>query len=475
MAVTALPDLFRNQAGVFSKRLFLKPDLWLFSRVLSPTLFAIDWKNTEFFGLESGETQDQVWTVGDLTARIRRQLESSFSSLAVRGEISNLRRQASGHVYFTLKDDRSQIPAVLFQGHARRVRLDLADGMEVVCLGNLSVYEPRGAYQLLVRDVLEEGRGRLQRAFEALKAKLSEEGLFAVERKRELPGFPRTVGIVTSPTGAALQDFVRILERRGFRGRVVVIPALVQGSTAAASLVEALNEAAEVPDLDVVVIGRGGGSLEDLWPFNEEPVVRAVAAFPKPIVSAVGHEIDFALTDFAADVRAETPSGAAELISSLWLETVRRLLVGRESLVELTEEQFKRKGLDLDFVQVRLQALSPGLVVQRMRQRVNRLAERLGTGMREAWWERASTVAARARSLERHYPAHRLELLRQRLRSLEGRLQQSSVEATLRRGFALVRNEKGEAVLSGEGLRDGQRLGIQFRDGEVPARVEGNR
>jgi len=412
-----------------------------------------------------------VLTVGDLTVRIRQYLEAGFHTLAVRGEISNLRRQASGHVYFTLKDDRSQIPAVLFRGNALRVELELRDGLEVICLGNLTVYEPRGAYQLRVIDVHEEGLGQLQKAFEKLKAKLAAEGLFDEGRKRKLPQFPQTIGIVTSATGAALRDFIRILERRGFMGRILVFPALVQGSTAAASLIEALDQAARHESLDLAVIARGGGSLEDLWPFNEEAVVRKVAAFPHPIVSAVGHEIDFALTDFAADVRAETPSAAAELISSLWLETVRRMLLARETLVERADFILKRKGQDLDYIQFQLQSLTPELKVQRWRHQLSGLSERLRYGLSETLRIQWEEVGKQARRLERHYPGHRMDLYRQRLKSLEGRLKNASVESTLKRGFALVRDEQGRPVMERKGLREGDRIHVGFRDGAIQSEV----
>jgi len=403
--------------------------------------------------------------------RIRQYLEAGFHTLAVRGEISNLRRQASGHVYFTLKDDRSQIPAVLFRGNALRVELELRDGLEVICLGNLTVYEPRGAYQLRVIDVHEEGLGQLQKAFEKLKAKLAAEGLFDEGRKRKLPQFPQTIGIVTSATGAALRDFIRILERRGFMGRILVFPALVQGSTAAASLIEALDQAARHESLDLAVIARGGGSLEDLWPFNEEAVVRKVAAFPHPIVSAVGHEIDFALTDFAADVRAETPSAAAELISSLWLETVRRMLLARETLVERADFILKRKGQDLDYIQFQLQSLTPELKVQRWRHQLSGLSERLRYGLSETLRIQWEEVGKQARRLERHYPGHRMDLYRQRLKSLEGRLKNASVESTLKRGFALVRDEQGRPVMERKGLREGDRIHVGFRDGAIQSEV----
>jgi exodeoxyribonuclease VII large subunit len=262
----------------------------------------------------------RVESVSDFTRRIKAVLESQVRPGWVRGEVSNLRVQASGHVYFSLKDAGAQLSAVMFRGDASRQDVKLRDGIQVLLYGEISVYEARGNYQLIVRAVIEDGVGRLQREFEALKQRLAAAGLFAAENKVALPAMPRTVGFITSPSGAAVQDFVRILIRRGWRGRVVVLPAKVQGEGAAAEMVEMLrlacNPAACGVAFDLLVIGRGGGSLEDLWAFNEEALVRAVAACPLPIISAVGHEIDFTLCDFAADVRVETPSAAAELISS---------------------------------------------------------------------------------------------------------------------------------------------------------------
>src|SRR5476649_598154 len=233
----------------------------------------------------------RVRTVSEFTREVKELLEGGLRPGWVRGEVSNLRAQASGHIYFSLKDAGAQLSAVLFRGDAARQTVKLRDGAQVVAYGEVSVYEARGQYQLIVRAVIEDGVGKLQREFEALKARLAAEGLFAPERKRAIPTMPQTVGFITSPTGAAVQDFLRILTRRGWRGRVVVLPAKVQGEGAAAEMIAMLGLAGTLGIFDLIVIGRGGGSIEDLCAFNEEILVRAVAACPVPTISAVGHEI----------------------------------------------------------------------------------------------------------------------------------------------------------------------------------------
>src|SRR5471032_2040127 len=301
----------------------------------------------------------EVESVSEFTRRVKALLEGGLRPGWVRGEVSNLRAQASGHVYFSLKDAGAQLSAVLFRGDATRQTVKLRDGQQVVVYGEVSVYEARGQYQLIVRAVIEDGMGKLQREFEALKARLAAEGLFAPERKRAIPAMPQTVGFVTSPTGAAVQDFLRILTRRGWRGRVVVLPAKVQGDGAAAEMIAMLALARELGIFDLLVIGRGGGSLEDLWAFNEEPLVRAVAASAVPIISAVGHEIDFTLCDFAADARAETPSAAAELISSQFVACAERAERAGETIGFVLEAAVARATERLDHARSRLRLLSP--------------------------------------------------------------------------------------------------------------------
>ena len=259
--------------------------------------------------LFAGDAGAEIESVSGFTRRVKTLLESGLRPGWVRGEVTNVRAQASGHVYFSLKDAGAQLSAVMFRGDAARQTVKLREGTQVVVYGEVSVYEARGQYQLIVRVVIEDGVGKLQREFEALKARLAAEGLFAVETKRAIPAMPACVGFITSPTGAAVQDFMRILMRRGWRGRVVVLPAKVQGEGAAAEMAAMVALAQELGIFDVMVIGRGGGSLEDLWAFNEEVLVRAVAACTVPVISAVGHEIDFTLCDFAADRRAEVESG----------------------------------------------------------------------------------------------------------------------------------------------------------------------
>jgi exodeoxyribonuclease VII large subunit len=275
--------------------------------------------------------EPKMFTVTALTRKVRSLLEGGLGDVWVEGEISNLRNQSSGHLYFTLKDAGSQIACVLFAGQTAQLRgKNFADGIHVQLQGQITVYEPRGNYQLIVRRVQERGIGALQAKFEQLKCRLEAEGLFRAERKRPLPRFPRRIGVVTSPTGAAIQDFLNVLHRRQSGIEVLIFPVRVQGKGAAAEIAQALRSLGDhaslgIAPLDVLVVTRGGGSLEDLWEFNEEAVARAVAESPVPVVSAVGHEIDFTICDFAADFRAPTPSAAAEILSSDSVELLEQL------------------------------------------------------------------------------------------------------------------------------------------------------
>jgi len=266
-----------------------------------------------------------IYTVSALTREIRDRLETFFSLVWVSGEISNLRQPFSGHYYFTLKDAGAQLRAVLFKGNHQHLRCKPQEGGQFLCRGRLTVYEPRGDYQLIV-DYLEPlGLGALAQAFEALKTRLAAEGLFAPELKKPLPSLPRKIALVTSPTGAAVRDFLRLLGRRFPRVEVLICPVKVQGAEAAGEIARALDDLAGVPGVEVIVLARGGGSLEDLWPFNEEAVARAIHRCPIPVVSAVGHEVDFTIADFVADQRAPTPSAAVELVVPDLAELTARL------------------------------------------------------------------------------------------------------------------------------------------------------
>ena len=406
------------------------------------------------------------------TRRVKTVLESGVRPGWVRGEVTNLRAQASGHVYFALKDAGAQLSAVMFRGDAARQTVKLREGVQVVVYGEVSVYEARGQYQLIVRVVIEDGVGKLQREFEALKARLAAEGLFAAERKRAIPAMPACVGFVTSPTGAAVQDFLRILRRRGWRGRVVVLPAKVQGEGAAAEMAAMLALAQELGIFDAIVIGRGGGSLEDLWAFNEEVLVRAVVACAVPVIAAVGHEIDFTLCDFAADVRAETPSAAAELISSEFVACAERTEQADEAMRTLLESAVARAGERLDHARSRLRLLSPGGQIEQGFLRLDDFSNRLGAALRSSvQTHRQHLAEARAR-LAHATPQTRVEQESQRLLSLWKRLQAASPASVLHRGFVIMRDEAGTPVARRDAARAGQALTAEFADGTAKVRAE---
>lgn len=288
-------------------------------------------------------------TVSELTRQIKDLLEANFDQVVCQGEISNLVKARSGHVYFTLKDERAQISAVMWKTRASRLKFDLQDGLEVVVTGPVEVYPPRGSYQLIVEQAMPQGLGPLELAFRQLQEKLAAEGLFAPERKRPLPRYPNRLALVTSPTGAAVRDMLQVLTRRWPLTDVVVVPVPVQGPTAAPKIAEGLKQAARIPGVDVILTGRGGGSLEDLWPFNEEIVARAIAASPIPVVSAVGHEIDVSIADLVADRRALTPSEAAEIIVPDRADIQRWLTDQKFRLENLLRQQSEqaRRVLDL--------------------------------------------------------------------------------------------------------------------------------
>ena len=414
----------------------------------------------------------RVATVGEFTRRVKEVLENGIAPGWVRGEVSNLRNQASGHVYFSLKDSEAQLSAVMFRGDVMRQNTKLRAGQQVLVYGELNVYEVRGQYQLIVRVVVEDGVGRLQQEFEALKQRLSEEGLFDADRKKELPIMPATVGFITSPTGAAVQDFLRIMIRRGWRGRVVVLPTKVQGDGAAAEMVEMLKIAQEQEIFDLIVIGRGGGSLEDLWAFNEEPLVRAISECTVPVISAVGHEIDFTLSDFVADVRAETPSAAAELVSSHFVEALERV---EQAARDMSTELFgavETARAQLDHAQSRLRLLSPSTQIEQGFLRLDDCANRLTSILASQLQERRHSLAIATADLARLSPEYRVQQESQRLLSLWKRLQSVSPASVLQRGFAIVRDEKGNPVARKAGLASGQKLQTEFGDGTLPVWVE---
>jgi exodeoxyribonuclease VII large subunit len=421
---------------------------------------------------EPGDAPGRVESVSEFTRRVKTVLEEGVRPGWVRGEVSNLRAQASGHVYFSLKDSGAQLACVLFRGDALRQSVALRDGLQLLAYGEVSVYEQRGQYQLIVRLVVEDGQGRLQQEFERLKRRLADEGLFDSARKVAIPPMPDTIGFITSPTGAAVHDFVRILLRRGWRGRLVILPAKVQGEGAAAELIEMLGRAEALGVFDLLVIGRGGGSLEDLWAFNEEPLVRAVAACRVPIISAVGHEIDFTLCDFAADVRAETPSAAAELISSSFVSGGERTARAAEAMDGVIEAAVERSAGRLDHARSRLRLLSPRALIEQNQLRLDDLSNRSLAAVRSGLQRKRQDLTAMAGRYRGCSPEPRISLEFHRLLALWKRLQAASPASVLNRGFAIVRDDKGQAVPRRASVKAGQRLTNEFADGSVAVRAE---
>ncbi|NCZ96478.1 exodeoxyribonuclease VII large subunit [bacterium] len=390
--------------------------------------------------------------------------------MSVAGEISNFRRQASGHCYFTLKDEGSQIPCALFKGSAARLGLQPADGVKVVAHGEVSVYEPRGAYQLIVRGLEPLGKGDLHQRFEELKRKLQAEGLFAEERKRPLPEFVERIGIVTSPTGAAVRDVVHVLQRRCPRIALTVFGVKVQGDGAAEEVAEAIRRLGEM-DFDLLMVVRGGGSLEDLWSFNEEIVARAVVSCPIPVISGVGHETDFTICDFVADLRAPTPSAAAEMASrpdAEWGEEIVGLQERLKSGVADLFEEKKRRLAELGSSYV---FREPRRMVELSAQRVDELGIQLQRALGNAWRHRKQMAVALLQRWMALRPERNVAELALRLKGATDRLRALGPEETLRRGYTLVQSPDGKLIRAVESARKQGDLVVRFSDGKLPVVV----
>ena len=441
-----------------------------------------------------------ILTVGALTRKVRGLLESGIGDIWVEGEISNLRRQSSGHVYFTLKDESSQLTCVLFAGQTAQLRgMKFADGVQVQLFGQITVYEARGSYQMIVRRVQECGVGALQAKFEELKRRLDAEGLFRPERKRVLPKFPNRIGVVTSPTGAAIQDFLNVLHRRQPGISVVIYPVRVQGKGAAAEIASAVRAFGDpstmsIEPVDVIVVTRGGGSLEDLWEFNEEAVARAIAESPVPVVSAVGHEIDFTIADFAADLRAPTPSAAAEILSADSADLLARLDHLAARLRRPVENKVDALRTFLNSVSRTALFQEPARVLREQQQNLDRLAEDMQSSilsqLQNSWFQ----LERHSRTIASHSPERRMtemlhsltlrneameRLCRNRLRDHLSRLEKSQAvlealnpSAALARGYTLTLDEDGHVIRSASSTSQGQNLTTRFHDGAVRSRVE---
>lgn len=444
----------------------------------------------------NASSQREILTVTDLNRRARSLLEGEFRQVWVEGEISNLMKAGSGHWYFTLKDNKAQVRCAMFANRNRSLRIAIKNGMHVIVRAKASIYEGRGDYQLIAENMIDAGEGLLQRQFEELKLKLSNEGLFDEIHKKPLPALPTHIGVVTSPSGAAIRDILTVLKRRFPGIPVTVIPALVQGKDAAAEIVAAIALAnrtlsSDTP-IDALIVGRGGGSLEDLWPFNEEPVARAIYASKIPVISAVGHEIDFTIADFVADVRAPTPSAAAELLSPDQQQWLSALFKAKQTLSENLQRRLIQARQQLDHISKRLR--HPGQQLQEQAQRLDDTEARLKIAIASQLKLHRAQLATHSATLDACQPKHQITRLnmtnqqlsqrlqramqqqltdlRQRLKSNGLALHTLSPLQTLSRGYAIIKDEKQQIVRSSKQLQRGDKVSAQLGEGVIHCAVE---
>lgn len=437
-------------------------------------------------------SQRHIFSVTELNNAAKRLLEGQFPAVWIEGEISNLVQPRSGHLYFTLKDDDAQIRAAMFRGNNVHLNFRPRDGVQVLVRGRLSLYTPRGDYQLIVDQMEEAGLGALQRAFEQLKAKLQAEGLFDESRKRPVPLRPARIGVITSPTGAAIHDILTVLQRRFPLTDVIIYPTLVQGTEAPAQICKAIAKANARNECDVLIVGRGGGSLEDLWCFNDEKVARAIAASALPIVSAVGHQIDFTIADFVADARAPTPSAAAEMLSAD-SDELRNNLEGYAQWLEdwitgLIERQKER----LNWLSRQLK--HPGKRLEEHNQRLDQLDLRLRHAIQRTLQLRTSHLATARARLQSHTPLHAVQSCVRRVETLSSTLHKAMAQQmrdqqrdiahlaqrlntvsplnTLGRGYAIVQTVDGAVVRNSQQVNPGQTVKARLHEGELLCRVE---
>jgi exodeoxyribonuclease VII large subunit len=429
-----------------------------------------------------------VLTVEGLNRQIKQLMEGELGLVWVRAEISNFKAHTSGHFYFSLKDSKSQISAVMFRGSNSRLKFKPTDGLEVIVRGRISVYEPRGSYQILCEMMEPVGAGALQKAFEQLKTKLKAEGLFEQAKKRPLPALPKHIAIVTSPTGAAIRDMINVLSRRNKSVNITLVPTIVQGEAAAPKIIEAMQKAFLIPNLDVIIVGRGGGSIEDMWCFNDEALARVIAGSPVPVISAVGHEIDFTIADFVADLRAPTPSAAAELVVKNTSDLVHRL-VSLESLLKMSI------GKTLRSESLRLKNLTSLLVDPKRRLldlvlRNDELWTRLNHAMRSFLERKRMEIKLAKESLTSpdqvlNQKRSEIELLQLKMRTavdrkLENRsfglknamakLDTLSPLKVVDRGYSVV-TSAGKLIKSYKQVKNGDELNIQLSQGQLIANV----
>jgi exodeoxyribonuclease VII large subunit len=450
-----------------------------------------------FPGTEAAAPGRRVYTVSRLNQEVRALLERGLGVVWVEGELSNFTQPSSGHWYFSLKDRGAQVRCAMFRLKNTVLGFTPKAGQQVVARGRVSLFEPRGEYQLIVDHLEEAGVGALQRQFEQLKAKLAAEGLFASERKRTLPRFPRRIAVVTSPSGAAVRDILNILARRFPPAAVLVYPTAVQGAAAAPAIVHALQLASARMDCDVLILARGGGSLEDLWSFNDERVARAIRACAVPVVTGIGHEIDFTIADFAADARAPTPSGAAELVAPDRVACLEALARMDGRMTACMRRELRVVSSRLAAVSIRLKQAHPGLRLTHQAQRLDDLEQRLAGAATAVLHTRRHRLSEAYARLVQRSPAHlarecgrREEVLRGRLHHTveqylshlshrvalaKKALDMASPLATLARGFAIVTRADGTLVTDAASVPAGEEIEARLASGRLRAKVIGSR
>ncbi|MDP7026411.1 MAG: exodeoxyribonuclease VII large subunit [Candidatus Marinimicrobia bacterium] len=401
----------------------------------------------DYTSLSSPDDMTSVLTVSQITAQVKSVLDGTFQSVLVEGEISNFLHHSSGHMYFTLKDDKAELRAVMFQGDNSRLKFVPEGGMKVLVRGKVTVYEARGVYQIIIKEMETAGLGALYLAFEALKKKLASEGLFEEEKKRPLPPYPAIVGVITSGTGAALQDILNILSRRAPHVSIVVRPTLVQGKEATEDIVTAIQEFSQWGGADVLIVGRGGGSIEDLWCFNEESVARAITDCSVSVISAVGHETDFTISDFVADVRAPTPSAAAEIVSPSLDDLLAYLNEAERRIAEAVGRRIEIAWQKLDGLTARYGFQQPQNLVDEKFRYLNEVEKRIDQQIEFI-----------------------LSLQQSKFQGLNDRLFSASPKNILKRGYSILHTlPERQIMASVEKLKVGEEFGVIMSDGEVTA------
>jgi len=440
--------------------------------------------------------EQKFLSVNALTKYIKRKFDADphLLNIHVRGEISNFKQHSSGHMYFTLKDEKARILAVMFSSHSRNMKFSPENGMTIIVTGDITVYEPSGQYQMYIKEMQPDGIGELFLAYEQLKQRLEREGLFALEKKRVIPTYPKTVGVITSPTGAAIRDIITTIKRRFPVVNILVFPALVQGENAAPSIAKAIEQANRLKTIDVLIVGRGGGSIEELWAFNEEIVARAIYSSTIPIISAVGHETDFTIADFVADLRAPTPTAAAELAVPHIEELMERVLQRQTRLLRAMKEKFRQEKVRLNRVQKSYAFRYPHRLYEQKLEQLDKLTELLARGVSRLTLLKKGQQESIYKRLQRNHPEELLigaknrysltqkEINRTMLQILAkkqmdfdllvSKLQGLSPLKIMERGYSLVYKDDLQLVKSINQVKTDDPLQIQLTDGSLICKVE---